>query len=109
MSDKAKTIDEEFDEMEELFPSEEDKERVRGNKILYKEAQNLYSLSESPGGRALIKGLKNDISDTIKKLIETREGRYISDLDSQLSLLTKLTDAKKQTDAIRNWIDSIDK
>ena len=109
MSDKIKTIDEEFEEMEELFPNDEDKETVRGNKILYKQARDLLSLSESPGGRSLIAGLKSDITESLKKLIETREGRYLSDLDSQLSLLTKLTDAKTQTDAIRNWIESIDK
>jgi len=109
MSGKIKTTEDEFDEMEELFPDEGDKEIVRGNKIIYKEARDLLSLSESPGGRSLIKGLKLEISETIKKLIETRQGRYVSDLDSQLSLLTKLTDAKKQTDAIRNWLDSIDK
>ena len=109
MSDKSKTIEEEFEEMEELFPGEEDKEIIRTNRTIYKEAKDPYALSSSPGGRSLIASLKADITDDIKKLIETREGRYLSDLNSHLTLLTKLTDAKTQTEAISSWLESINK
>jgi hypothetical protein len=99
--------EEQFENAEEEFSSAEDQEVIKANKRSYIDAKNLEDLAVSPGGILLIKSLKEEISRAMLLLIETRKGRYVSDIESNLALLNKLTNAKNQTDAIASWLDSL--
>lgn len=97
-----------FDKAEELFSSEEDQITIKGRREEYLDAESIEQLAHSRGGSLIIKGLKEDISNALQKLIDTREGRYISDIDSCLTLLTKLTNSKNRVEAIGSWLDSLE-
>lgn len=90
------------------YPLEEDKELIRANKKLYLESNDLIALSNSSAGRKLIEGLKGEIQVALQNLFETRQGRYISDLEAKFNLLTKITSAKTQAKAIEAWVDSLE-
>jgi hypothetical protein len=100
--------DEQFDNLETEYSEVEDQEMIRANRAAYNDASQLASLASSESGRILVKYLKDEISKNIQLIIETRKARYVSDLDSNLSLLTKLIGAKKTTEAIGSWLDSIE-
>ncbi len=100
--------EQQFDDVEQEYTLDEDKEVIRANRETYKESKNFSDLADSPGGRLLIKSLKDEISKSLQLLIETRNGRYVSDIESNLNLLTKLIRAKKQTEAIAKWLDSLE-
>lgn len=104
----GQTREEQFEEAEDLFTNAEDKDIIKSNKELYAEASQISSLVESNAGRILIKSLKDEISKALSLLIETRKGRYISDIESNLNLLSKLINAKKTTTAIGSWLDSLE-
>jgi hypothetical protein len=100
--------EEQFENIENEYSEDEDKAVIAMNRKAYSNASQLAMLSESAAGRVLIKELKDEISKNIQNIIETRKARYVSDLDSNLNLLTKIIGAKKTTEAIGSWLDSIE-
>lgn len=102
-----KSIEEKFDEIEQEFTDSESQDIIKTNKKAFRESRELEALVFSPAGEALIKGIKEDMSKAISQLLLTREGRYLSDFESNLNILTKLSNAKNQTEAIGQWIDSL--
>ena len=86
----------------------EDQDLFANNEKEYQEANDLISLSDSPGGRILIKSLKSDIKNTLESLFKTRSGSDLSKLESSFNLLTKITNAKNQAETLGEWIDSLE-
>jgi len=105
---KGQTREEQFEEAEDLFTSDEDQDIIKTNKDVYHESSQIASLVDSEAGRILVKSLKDEISKSLSLLIETRKGRYISDIESNLNLLSKLINAKKTVTAIGSWLDSLE-
>jgi hypothetical protein len=104
---KDKSTIEQFDDAEKEFTDSESQDIIKANKAAYMEAKELEGLVFSPAGAALVKGVKEDMTKAMSQLLLTREGRYLSDFESNLNLLTKLTNAKHQTEAIGQWLDSL--
>mgnify|MGYP000918290531 CR=1 FL=1 len=104
---QGKSREEQFDDAEKEYRLDSDKEILASQRRIYKESLDLSNLTDSPGGKQLIKNVKDEITKALNLLIETRQGRYLSDVDSNLILLMKLTGAKSQKEAIGNWLDSL--
>ena len=103
----AKTVEQLFDEVGQGIDDPTEREDLEIAKADYRNQHALADLASSQGGQILIKELEDGIAEAIQKLIETREGRYVSELDTKLSLLTKLIGAPTQLDGIKSWIGSL--
>lgn len=105
---KGESREEQFDEAEELFTGEDDQNIIKSQRSIYAEASQLSQFTDSPAGKILIKSLKDEITKAMSLLIETRKGRYISDIESNLNLLSKLINSKNLVSTIGKWLDSLE-
>ena len=96
-----------FDEAEGVFTEASDIETIRANRKNYSDANALAGLTNTPAGKVLIADLKNGIAKSLSALFETREGKHLSDLESQFNLLSKLTCAESQSKAIADWLNTL--
>ncbi len=102
-----KTKEEEFDALEEKYTGDEDVETIKANREIFENSKAIEGVANTQGGKVLIQDLKQEITKSLFALFKTRHGKHVSDLESNLNLLTKLTGAKGQSDAISSWLESL--
>ncbi len=103
----TKSTEELFDEAEDKFVESEDAETLKGNRELFDKAKTLSQFRRTKAGEILVGELKDNITRSLLALIETREGRHISDLDASFKILTKLISAEGQEASIADWLGTL--
>ncbi len=98
------TIEEGFSRVSSKYSNEEDSTVIDANRRAYDEAANIAILLEGSSGEQLIKWLDAEITTCILQLLNTREARYLSDLQSLYELRKKLTNAKSVKSTIEDWL-----
>lgn len=95
-----------FQKARVYFSNAEDKQTVDEQEARARDLEEIRSLLDSNAGKTLKNWLRNDISATIDKLIETREDYLISDLKAKKDLYNKLI-TKDELNAIDSWLEDI--
>lgn len=98
---------EQFEELFGKFEGEEDKAIVESNREVYELAQKLKTLSHTEGGKVLVQTLRDNITKATLALFETRQSKYVSIMEANFDLLTKIRGAESQSNEILEWLDSL--
>lgn len=88
----------------ELFKTEEDQKKLSLTDKRAAEMEAISDLVNSEAGKALISSLINDFFATLEALFKTREDRYISDLQSILNMINKLS-VNQEIEALRSFLE----
>ncbi len=98
---------EQFDELFDRFEDEEDKTTLETNREVLVLAQKLKAVSNTEGGKVLVQTLRDNITKAMLALFETRQSKYVSVMEANFDLLTKLRGADNQVKEILDWLDTL--
>ena len=94
-----------LDELRKAFTRSEDQAIIKAQENRVSQLERIQEIMKGETGDIIKNWLIDDVSAIVKDLIQTRDEKFISQLEAKLDLINKLK-TENELDAIQRWAES---